>query len=191
MKRITFINRLALGSGTAILLPSVSLLHSCEYKPQVRTSLSEADVPLLNGIAETILPSTEEAPGAKAANVGEYMVLMYHDCMKPQHQALFLGGLNEIDARSANTFNNAFSEAGNNEKLQLLETLQAEAITYHLTQQGVDEAVPHFFDILKGLTISGYFSSEIGMTQARNYLPVPGKFEACIPYNKADRPWAM
>ena len=42
----------------------------------------------------------------------------------------------------------------------------------------------------KARTISGYFSSEIGMTQARNYLPLPRKFEVCNSYQQGDKPWA-
>ena len=42
----------------------------------------------------------------------------------------------------------------------------------------------------KALTISGYFSSEIGMTQARNYLPLPRTFEVCISYQQGDKPRA-
>ena len=74
--------------------------------------------------------------------------------------------------------------------MALLEELQTEAEAYNLSMEGVDEMPTHYFDMLKGLTVSGYFSSEIGMTQAREYLPLPGKFEACIPYNQGDKPWA-
>ncbi len=42
----------------------------------------------------------------------------------------------------------------------------------------------------KALRLSGYFSSEIGMTQARNYIPLPRKFEVCISYQQGDKPWA-
>lgn len=191
MKRKTFINRLTLGSGGAILLPSANLLQSCGYDPEVRSTLSKTDIPLLNELAETILPATGEVPGAKGAEVGEYILLMYSDCMTVEDQAIFLSGLNEIDARAAQTFSNSFLEANGSQKLQLLAKIQSEAIAHNLEQEGAEEPISHYFDILKGLTISGYFTSEIGMTEARNYLPVPGKFEACIPYNKGDRPWAI
>jgi len=48
----------------------------------------------------------------------------------------------------------------------------------------------HFFELFKDLTISGYFTSEIGATQARQYQAVPGKYQGCIPYKKGDKPWA-
>ena len=190
MKRKTFINRLTLGSGGAVLLPSVGLLQACEYKPQVRTTLSEADIPLLDEIGETIIPSTPNVPGAKATQIGEYILLMYNDCMPVEKQAVLLKGLNELDALSAQTFSSSFTKADATQKLGLLKTLQTEAMAYNIKMEGIQEPLPHYFDMLKDLTISGYFSSEIGMTKARNYLPLPGKFEACIPYNRGDKPWA-
>jgi hypothetical protein len=43
---------------------------------------------------------------------------------------------------------------------------------------------------MKQLTMLGYFTSEVGSTQALRYVPVPGKYEGCIPYKKGDRAWA-
>lgn len=190
MKRNEFLNRLSLGTGAAVLLPSVSLLQGCEYKPITRTALNEADIPLLNEIGETIIPTTTSSPGAKATNIGEYMLLMYKDCMPVEEQAVLVAGINTLDAYSANFFEGSFIKADATERLKLMEDLQAEAIAYNLKMEGSEKPLPHYFDMLKGMTLSGYFSSEIGMTQAREYLPLPGKFEACISYNEGDKPWA-
>jgi hypothetical protein len=48
-----------------------------------------------------------------------------------------------------------------------------------------------YFRMMKELTLLGYFTSEIGCTQARRYVPVPGKYEGCIPYQKGDKAWAL
>lgn len=190
MRRKTFLNRLTWGGGAAVLLPSIGLLQSCEYKPKVRTLLSEDDIPLLDEISETILPATAQVPGAKAAQVGGYLLLMYRDCMNEEDRQVFVNGINEIDRRASENFSNSFVDAEAPQKLELLDTMQAEAIAHSLNQKEAVKPEPHYFDLLKGLTVSGYFTSEIGMTQARNYLPVPGKFESCIPYEEGDRPWA-
>ena len=44
--------------------------------------------------------------------------------------------------------------------------------------------------MIKQLTLWGYFSSEIGATQALRYVAIPGKYEGCIPYKKGDKAWA-
>ncbi len=36
--------------------------------------------------------------------------------------------------------------------------------------------------MMKELTLLGYFTSEIGMTKAQQYVESPGRFEPCIPY---------
>ena len=48
----------------------------------------------------------------------------------------------------------------------------------------------HYFRMMKELTLLGYFTSEIGHTQARRYKETPGKYEGCIPYQKGDKAWA-
>ena len=190
MKRNEFLNRLSLGTGAALILPSVNLLQGCAYEPQYRKTLTEADIPLLDEIGETIIPTTASSPGARATNIGAYMLLMYRDCMPVEEQIIFLDGLNELDTRAAETYSNSFIKAKPEERLRLLESIQTEAEAYYLRMEGSEEVPPHYFQLIKGLTLSGYFSSEIGMTQAREYLPLPGKFDACIPYAKGDKPWA-
>jgi len=45
--------------------------------------------------------------------------------------------------------------------------------------------------MLKALTLLGYFTSEIGCTQAMRYLPVPGKYDGDYPYRQGDKAWAL
>jgi hypothetical protein len=48
----------------------------------------------------------------------------------------------------------------------------------------------HFFRMMKELALLGYFTSEIGCTQAQRYVESPGKFEPCVPYTKGEPAWA-
>lgn len=190
MKRKAFLNRMALGTGGALLLPSLSLVQGCEYSPKVRKGLTEADITLLDEIGETIIPSTALSPGAKATNIGEYILLMYTDCMPLEEQMILLNGVNALDERAFQSMSSSFIAASDEEKLKLLEQLQVEADAYYLSMQDEEKVPVHYFSLLKNLTMTGYFTSKIGMTQARNYLPLPGRFEACIAYNPGDKPWA-
>jgi len=52
------------------------------------------------------------------------------------------------------------------------------------------DAPAHYFRMMKELALLGYFTSEIGCTQAQRYVESPGKFEPCIPYTKGERSWA-
>ena len=48
----------------------------------------------------------------------------------------------------------------------------------------------HYFRMMKELTLLGYFTSKVGATQALRYLPVPGRYDGCVPYKKGERAWA-
>jgi gluconate 2-dehydrogenase gamma chain len=44
-----------------------------------------------------------------------------------------------------------------------------------------------FFLVFRQLVLTGYFTSEIGMTQEREYLPVPGEYNGAFPYSKVNK----
>jgi len=48
----------------------------------------------------------------------------------------------------------------------------------------------HYFRMMKELTLLGYFTSEIGCTQAQVYEEAPGKYEPCIPYTPGQKQYA-
>lgn len=189
MKRKTFLHRVVIGSGGIALIPSMSLLTGCEYEPQIRIALGEPDIPFLNEIAETILPRTQDFGGAKEANVGQYILTMYRDCMTKEDQAILLSGINVIDARASEELRTSFVDADPTQRLLFLGKIQSEALKIKSSDEQI--ATPHYFTLLKGLVIRGYFTSEIGMTKARNYQFVPGSYEGCISYQKSDGVWAM
>ena len=47
-----------------------------------------------------------------------------------------------------------------------------------------------FFKLVKELTILGYFSSEIGCTQALSYVPIPGRYEGVVKLKDGQKAWA-
>jgi hypothetical protein len=48
----------------------------------------------------------------------------------------------------------------------------------------------HYFRMMKELALLGYFTSELGCTQALRYVESPGRFDACIPYTPGEPAWA-
>lgn len=47
-----------------------------------------------------------------------------------------------------------------------------------------------FFTLVKELTILGYFSSEIGCTQALAYVPIPGSYQGVVKLKEGQKAWA-
>ncbi len=49
---------------------------------------------------------------------------------------------------------------------------------------------PYFFAIARDLTLLGYFTSEIGATQAYEYIAIPGHYDGCVDLKPGKRVWA-
>jgi Gluconate 2-dehydrogenase subunit 3 len=48
----------------------------------------------------------------------------------------------------------------------------------------------HYFRMMKELALLGYFTSEIGCTQAQRYAETPGRYDPCVPYKAGEKSWA-
>jgi hypothetical protein len=48
------------------------------------------------------------------------------------------------------------------------------------------DAPPHYFRMMKELALLGYFTSEIGYTQAMRWVETPGRFDPCAPYSPGE-----
>lgn len=151
-------------------------------------TFTPADVAFLDEVADTILPDTQKSPGAKAAKVGTYMAVMVTDCYEAKDQQVFRDGFAKLDNASTQRIGTTFLKATPAQRLTLLELLDREAKDY--TDKRKDGDPPHYFRMMKELTFSGYFTSEIGMTKALRYVESPGRFDPCVTYVPGTPSWA-
>ncbi|MEZ4939886.1 MAG: gluconate 2-dehydrogenase subunit 3 family protein [Saprospiraceae bacterium] len=147
---------------------------------------SKRQIRLLNEIADTILPETG-TPGAKAAKVGQFMAVIVSDCWEKTDQDVFLAGLVTLEERCKKTFGKPFLRCTPQQCHALLVELDEEQKAYYRSRKA--GAPPHYFRQMKDLTLWGYFTSEIGATQALRFVEIPGRYEGCIPFAKGDRAW--
>ena len=143
---------------------------------------------MLDEIAETILPETN-TPGAKAAGVGAFMTLMVSDAYYEPDQQIFRDGMTAIDAQSREASDSDFATADSDNRLSLLQALDAEQ--YEYMQNKAAGAPAHFFRMMKELALLGYFTSEIGYTQAMRYVETPGRYDPCVEHEPGDKAWAQ
>ena len=172
------------------------------------------DVALLDEIAETILPETT-TPGAKAAKTGAFMALIVTDSYSLRDQKVFRDGMQKLEAASVKANGTGFMKSTPEQRLALLETLdkeqKAEADVrkqeaLKKTQALIAQPAPvgdapvatpitaepavHYFRMMKELALLGFFTSEIGCTQAQRYVESPGRFDPCVPYTPGEKAWA-
>jgi len=172
---------------------------------KVNDLFTEDHVAFMNEVADTILPTTS-SPGAKAANVGQFMAVMVQDCYTPKDQKTFVDGLGKLNDASNKKFNAKFIDLNPQQRTDLLVALDKEQKDYTANRNKQMEAdrlnhkndpkykapeTPnHYFRMIKELTLLGYFTSEIGATKALRYVAVPGRYDGCVPYKKGDKAWA-
>jgi hypothetical protein len=159
-----------------------------------------ADVALLDEIAETILPRTS-TPGAKAAKTGAFIALMVTETYTDREQAVFRDGLRQLDEACTRAHGVNFMAATAAQRLALAETLDREqksvmddrlapATNRAPVATSSNDEPAHYFRMVKELTLLGFFTSQVGMTQALRYIEAPGRYDPCAPLAPGDRSWA-
>lgn len=169
------------------MIGGTAILTGCKSETGKPTEWKPEDIAYLDEIADTILPATS-TPGAKAAKVGQFMTVMVNDCYEEKDQKTFRAGMNKLNDAARDKYSNDFMKLNAQQRTELLTAIDTEAREYGKTAKPEDEA--HYFRMMKELTLLGYFTSEIGSTQARRHVPVPGRFDGCIPYKKGDKAFA-
>lgn len=167
--------------GHGDLLTAVEHAHARVTASHARIGAFTAqDVALLDEVADTILPDTK-TPGAKAAHTGAFMALMVTDTYEDRNQTIFRDGMKKLNDAG-------FMTATPAQRLAQLEQLDREQKAYmDARERG---APPHFFRLMKELALLGYFTSEIGCSQAMRYRETPGRFDPCVPYTPGETAWA-
>jgi hypothetical protein len=176
------------------------------------------DVAFLDEIAETILPQTS-TPGAKAAKTGAFMAMMVRDSYYPKDRKIFREGMGKIDDATQKAYKTTFMKATPEQRLAVLTDIDKERKAIddarnearrkrtleNLTEQkqgqtqgaqtgpanaATENPPNHYFRMMKELALLGYFTSEIGCTQAQQYIETPGRYDPCAPYKPGEKAWA-
>src|SRR5574338_1321782 len=207
MNRRELLKMIAVVTGGAVI-GSEFLLEGCK-NPSVKSSVgfTDDDIAFLDEVAETILPATQ-SPGAKAAKVGQFMTVAVNDCYDETDQKTFHEGMQKLKDACKKMHGTDFMKADPEQRHELLLSLDKEAKDYQKKKSDFDkdqgekekeefakgntnfkkEQMPsQYFTLMKQLTLWGFFTSKEGITQALKYVPVPGRYDACIDYKKGDK----
>lgn len=162
-----------------VLITTNGFLIACARDPNKSAGnvLSPDDQALIEEIADTLLPTTPNSPGAKAAGAGAAINLLLTDCRGPDEQKRVVDGLKQFRSVVGDHF--ASMSQANRENW--LRRIDSEAKT-----AGAD----HYFPLLRELSLQAYFSSQIGMTKALRYVMTPGKWVGCVPLQPGQPSWA-
>ena len=168
-----------------VLITSNGFIVACtRERPEAAASkgvLSADDQALIEEIADTLLPTTAASPGAKAAGAGAAINLLITDCWEPERAQRVVDGLKQFRQTSQTKGGGEFATLGVAKREALLREIDAEA---------KPQGDAHYFNLVRDLALQAYFSSEIGMTKARRWIMIPGKFVGCTPLKPGQPAWA-
>jgi hypothetical protein len=209
MNRRDALSRVALLMGGTLSAPTLLAFGEGTNTHQAAGAdfgLNGTQRALVAEIAEHIIPKTT-TPGAKEAGVGAFIELMLKDCYKAQEQQNFLEGLADVDAKAMKTYSKKFLETTSAEQVIILKAVEKETIelmkSANVQQVKVGDNVDKevisskkmkgtpFWRLMKELTLFGYFTSEQGATKALDYVPIPGRYDGCIPLKPGQKAYAL
>ena len=117
---------------------------------------TEAELATITILADIIIPRDEVSGNSSDAKVPEFIEFIVKD--KPEFQTPMRGGLRWLDMQSLNTFEKSFKDISEKQQLEIVEQIAYPAKVKSEFKQGTA-----FFSLIRNLTISGFYTSEIGV----------------------------
>src|SRR5690242_10713542 len=154
-------DRRAFLRGASVLMGHAALgqvLSAFAATPRKAGFFNDTEMATLRALVDVILPATD-SPAASAADTHYFIDLAIPACAKPAAQKTFRAGLADFAG---------YEKLAPAEQVAKLKARAARDIDAEYEQS--------FFKILKDYTMTGYFLSETGATQALAYERVPGGY---------------
>lgn len=117
---------------------------------------TEHEMLTITVLADIIIPKDDKSGSASDAKVPEFIEFIVKDI--PEHQVPMRGGLRWLDAQCMNRFDAAFKDASKQQQLEMVNDIAWPGNVKPGMEQGVA-----FFNRMRDLTASGFFTSEMGI----------------------------
>jgi len=215
MKDENTINRRAALRQTSYILGGVlsastisAVMSGCKPKTMAMDWIPEHMAPdqalLVAEITERIIPATD-TPGAKDAMVDRYIDVFLKDIANEEEKAEFYAGLTHIEQLSKSKYKKSFIKLSDSEKDEILTEISGGSTELDKTEaeraaelanegeqsQGGSTDGKKFFNLIRQLTLTGFFTSEVGAKKALILDEIPGEYIGCIPYADVGGAWAL
>jgi gluconate 2-dehydrogenase gamma chain len=117
---------------------------------------TEHEMKTIAVLADIIIPKDEKSGSATDAKVPDFIEFIVKDM--PRHQVPMRGGLRWLDLQSVKRFNTDFISSTSAQQIQIVDDIAYPENAKPEMQQGVA-----FFNLMRDLTATGFFTSKIGM----------------------------
>jgi gluconate 2-dehydrogenase gamma chain len=117
---------------------------------------TETEFEMVRVLTEIIIPADEESGGALDAGVPDFIEFMMKD--QPQLQLVTRGGLMWLNSQCNSRFGRSFLDCSEEERLEIIDEIAWPDEATPEMQYGV-----RFFNRMRDLTATGFFTSQIGV----------------------------
>ncbi|MDB5205066.1 MAG: gluconate 2-dehydrogenase subunit 3 family protein [Flavisolibacter sp.] len=107
-------------------------------------------------LSDIIIPADEVSGSATQAKVPDFIEFIVKD--KPEFQIPMQGGLRWLDIQMSKLYGTSFKDSSKQQQLAMVDAIAYPAKAKPGMQQGVS-----FFNLMRNLTATGFFSSEMGI----------------------------
>jgi hypothetical protein len=160
--------------GSAALGPVLQAFAATAGTARKAGTFSGPEMDALRAVVDTILPQTD-SPSASAAGTHWFIDLAIPACATPAAIRTFRAGVGDL-------VGSGFAAMATRDQAAWLEARAAADLPLDYEHS--------FFIILKDYTLTGYFLSETGATQALAYERVPGGYWGDLPLAPGQKAWA-
>ena len=135
---------------------------------------TEHETATITVLANIIIPADDISGSAADAGVPAFIEFMVKDI--PDYQTPMRGGLKWLDVQSQKRYGTAFVDCDDQQRLQLVDDIAYPTKARPELQQGVA-----FFALVRNLTASGFFTSEMGVKDIGYVGNRPGVWDGVPP----------
>jgi hypothetical protein len=139
-------------------------------KLNAETFFTPHEMATITVLGDIIIPKDDRSGSASDAKVPEFIEFIVKDM--PDHQLPMRGGLRWVDMQCLKRYGNAFKDCSAQQQLELVNEIAYPAKAKPEMQPGVA-----FFDRMRSLTASGFFTSKIGIEDLGYVGNRPNKWE--------------
>jgi len=127
------------------------------YKDVVaKTYFTPDEMATITILGDIIIPKDEHSGSASDAKVPEFIEFIVKDM--PAHQIPMRGGLRWLDVQCLNRYGKAFKDCSQQQQIEMVDEIAYPKKAKPEMGQGVA-----FFNLMRNLTATGFFTSQIGV----------------------------
>jgi len=126
------------------------------YKEVTSTTFfTPEEMATITVLGDIIIPKDDVSGSASDAKVPEFIEFIVKD--KPEHQVPMRGGLRWLDLQCYNRYQNSFKDCNKQQQIEMVDEIAYPKKAKPEMKQGVA-----FFNLMRNLTATGFYTSEIG-----------------------------